>query len=427
MAMNRAWSKQIERHYRFQLPPDLVSWFDDGIWRNPGQSEFRYPLAPEQFIEPPEGTIWAGFMLPDTLPLVGNQYGDWLCMRIAPEGRVAEILCWNHGGGDWIPYGQSLPEALLYDAYAAYQRGEASHGERLTIGDRTCNTIQWACDWIARTALKLSRPLNEQLLAQPTARDRLLGAGVAEIVIRRDRILESLDSPLKSCSDPEIAQHMDVVWDPEFIRWIFDTDLVPLAARGDLSRLFDLPLDSLLSQDWASAEREAHAVIRLRQDLGWPFDIAGWAAERRGEIRQAIGLYAQGVQTSLFADECVRFRTHWFPEGLGKFAAARLDHWRSQLPSALRDNRYLHLFWENDPESLRTRLRLYWLEQARQHFQSSQYMHAFHCYYRAGWDYGSSDLDTYAEILDGIDASATASGSTALANVVRTHRRVLSA
>ena len=107
IAMTRAWSKQIEQHYRFQMPPDLASWFDDGVWQNPGQSEFRYPLAPEQFIEPPAGTIWAGFMLPDTLPLVGNQYGDWLCVRIAPEGRVAEILCWNHGGGDWVdPVGQ---------------------------------------------------------------------------------------------------------------------------------------------------------------------------------------------------------------------------------------------------------------------------------------------------------------------------------
>jgi hypothetical protein len=426
MAINRAWSKQIEQHYRFQLPSDLVSWFDDGIWQSPGSSEFRYALAPEQFIEPPEGTIWAGFMLPDTLPLVGNQYGDWLCMRVAPEGRVSEILCWNHGGGDWIPYGQTLPEALLYDAYAVYQRGEASHGGRLTIGDRCCGRIQWACDWIARANHKLCQPLNEQLLIQPTARDRLLGAGVAEVVIRRDRMLEFLDSPLKSCSDPELAQHMDVVWDPEFIRWIFDTDLISSAARGELSRLLNQPLDSLLSQDWASAEREAHAVIRLRQDLGWPFDIAGWAAERCGEIQQAIGLYAQGVQTSLFADECVRFRTHWFPEGLGKFAAARLEHWRDELPSVLRDNPYLHLFWENDPESLRTRLRLYWLEQARKYFRSSQYMHALHCYYRAGWDYGSSDLDAYAEILDGIDASATASGSTALANVVRTHRRALS-
>jgi hypothetical protein len=425
--MHRAWSKQIEQHYRFQLSPDLASWFDDGVWRNSGQSEFRYPLAPEQFIEPPDGTIWAGFMLPDTLPLVGNQYGDWLCVRVAPEGRVAEILCWNHGGGDWIPYGRSLPEALLYDRCVAHPGSRQPVSKGLTSGSCACPTIRWACDWMARTNRQWCGPEEEQLLVQPSARERLLALGAAEIVIRRDRMLESLESPLKVQSDPAVAQKLNVCWEPDFVRWIFDTDLIPIGAREDLSHLLSRPLDDLFSQNWGAAEREAHAVMRLRQDLGWPFDIAGWAAERCGDIQKAIRTYVQGVQTSLFADECVRFRTHWFPEGLGKFSAARLYHWRERLPPEIREDPYLHQFWENDLGSLRSRLRMFWLERARRYFQSAQYMRAFHCYYCAGWDYGSSDLDAYAEILDGIDASATAAGSSALANVAGTHRRVLSA
>jgi len=425
--MTRAWSKKIEQRYGFQLPPELASWFDDGIWRQSGRSEFRYPLEPEQFIEPADGTIWAGFMLPDTLPLVGNQYGDWLCLRVAPEGRVAEILCWNHAGGDWIPYGRNLPEALLYDAYCVQGGAEPSAHEPPASGRDECPLVRWACDWISRTNRQWQGAWNGRPLHGPPARDRLLAAGVAETVIRRDRMLDALASPLKSGSDPDIARHLNVRWDPEFVRWIFDTDLIPLSAREDLGRLFGQPLDQLLAQDWTTAEREAHAVIGLRQDLGWPFDIAGWAAERRGDLQRAVELYARGVRSSLFADESVRFRTHWFPEGLGKFAAARLAHLRPHLPPALHDDGYLQLFWKNDPESLRTRLREYWLGQAKQHRDSAQYLLSMQCYYRAGWDCGSSDLDGYAEILDGIGASATAAGSSALATVAGTHRRFLSA
>jgi hypothetical protein len=220
---------------------------------------------------------------------------------------------------------------------------------------------------------------------------------------------------------------MDVGWDGEFVRWIFDTDLIPRNAREKLSQLLGQPLDALFYQDWSSAEREALAVIRLRQDLGWPFDIAGWAAERRGDLQRAIQIYAGGGRTALFSDESVRFRTHWFPEGLGKFAAARLAQLRDRLPSDLRNDPYLHVFWENDPQSLRGRLRAYWLEHARQHTACGQFMQALQCYYRAGWDCGSSDLDGYAEILDGIGASATAAGCPALASVAGTHRQFLSA
>jgi hypothetical protein len=427
MAMSSAWSKQIEKHYHLHIPPELASWFDEGLWRQLGQSEFRYPLHPEQFIEPADGTIWAGFMLPDTLPLVGNQYGDWLCLRVTPEGRVAEVICWNHGGGDWIPYGRNLCEALLYDACLAGRGMYAVEEKPTAIDFAACPTVRWASDWTVRTHPQLGPSREWLCVDRPAIAERLLAAGVAETVIRRDRMLQALDSPLRSCSGPELAGRLDVRWEPEFVRWIFDTDLIPQSAREALGRLSTLSLDGFFRQNWGFAERQALAVIRLRQDLGWPFHIAGWSAERRGDFRQAISLYAQGVRTSLFADESVRFRTHWYPEGLGKFAAARLDHLRQHLPPKLRGDPYLHLFWENDPASLRNRLRDYWLERAKQHFQGKHYMHAYQCYFLAGWDSGSSDLDVYAEILEGIVASATASGSSALSSVARTHQRFLRA
>ena len=390
--MTRTWSEQIEKRYALRLDAELRSWFDQETWRHPLAGAFCCPLSPQQLLDPPPGTIWAGFMLPDTLPLIGNQQGDWLCLRVAADGRVAEIICWSHGGGDWIPYGRRLPEALRYDA--------------------ACRTAGGA-------------PVSGS--CRGPSIDGLLSAGCAEVAIRRDRALTHLNSALKVHSDPDLARHMNVRWDPELVRWIFDTDLIPFGARENLAQLFDLPADQLLRQDWAAAEREALRVIQVRQDLGWPLDLAGWAAERRGEWGPAVALYCRGVKTSLFSDETVRFRTHWFPEGYGKFAAARLGALRAHLNSDLLHDPYLELFWQNDAPSLRDRLCRYWLGHARQHEACAQYMRAYQCFYRAGWDCGLSDLDGYAEILDGLGTVAEAAGASALARVAGTHRRFLRA
>lgn len=425
--MSSVWSKKIEKHYHLQISPELASWFDDGLWKQCGQSEFRYPLHPEQFIDPADGMIWAGFMLPNTLPIVGNQYGDWLCLRVTAAGKAAEVICWNHGGGDWVPYGRHLSEALFYDACLAGRGLYAVEQAPAAIDITNCPTIHWAWEWMVRNSPRLGPSMDRLGGARPVIADRLLAESMAETVIRRDKMLQALDSSLKSHSDPELAKRLGVPWEPEFVSWIFDTDLIPQDARKALEQDLPQSCHDLFFQDWGAAEQQALGVIRLRQDLGWPFDIAGWAAERRGDIRRAIAMYDQGVRTSLFADEGVRFRTHWYPEGLGKFAAARLDHLRQHLSPELRGDPYLRVFWENDAATLRCRLRDYWLHRARQHFRQQQYMQAYHCYFFAGWDSGSSGLDVFAEILEGVVASATASGSSALSSVARTHLRFLRA
>ena len=85
--MSGTWSERIERHYSLRLPHDVRVWLDQDIWREVGGAEFCRARTPEQILEPEPGTIWAGFMLPDTLPIVGNDYGDWLCLRWLPAGQ----------------------------------------------------------------------------------------------------------------------------------------------------------------------------------------------------------------------------------------------------------------------------------------------------------------------------------------------------
>src|SRR5262245_37578083 len=123
------WSDSVAQRFDIQLPLDLRAWLDDGIWKQAGGAEFCRPRTPEQLVSPEPGSIWAGFMLPDTLPFIGNQYGDWLCLRIGFSNRVDEVLYWCHGGGDWIPYGRTLAESLIYDA--AFHLNY----DRRTVGD----------------------------------------------------------------------------------------------------------------------------------------------------------------------------------------------------------------------------------------------------------------------------------------------------
>ena len=114
--MSGRWSTEIENRYSLRLSDDVRAWLDEQVWHESGGAEFCRAQTPEQLLDPPPGTIWAGFMLPDTLPIIGNDYGDWLCLRIAADGTVSELVQWSHGGGDWIPYGNTLAEGLLYDA-----------------------------------------------------------------------------------------------------------------------------------------------------------------------------------------------------------------------------------------------------------------------------------------------------------------------
>lgn len=419
--MSNNWSEKIEQRFCTKLPDDVRAWVDQQPWRHGGGAEFCVALSPEQLLEPEPGTIWPGFMLPDTLPLVGNGYGDWLCLRFNSHGTVGEVIRWSHGGGDWIPYGGHLAEALIYDFAAHCAPFRPPVFERPVRSPELSSQLgHWADQWMM---LDLQDVLDASAAANGLAvLDLLLRNRVAEFAVRRDRTLKWLDSGLKSNSEPRLAAQLDIAWEPDFVRWLFDTDLIPSDRREQLARHFEQPPDDLFKQAWERAEREALAVIEKRCDLGWAFDIAGWAAERRGDLGRASRLYFAGLHSSLFSDETVAFRTHWIDERYGKFAAARLAELESHLSAQQACDPYLNLFWEIDAASTRTRVREHWLHKAR---DAKDPAAAYDCYYRAGWDLGSSDHGAYAEILTGLVTSAAKAGARTLAAVAEMHLRFL--
>lgn len=422
--MTKSWSEKLAAHYGLRLPTDLRAWLDDEVWRMAGGAEFSQPQSPDQLIDP-DGSIWGGFMLPDTLPIVGNDYGDWLCLRVQADGSVREVLHWSHGGGDWIPYGRSLAEALIYDAASRilYNR-KPEFTEPEPPAEEVFRLAQWAIEHAGQGTARVpefwrQKTRGEEILSQ------LLNTKVAEAVARRDLCLMALNNRLRREGSPRLAGALGVAWEPDFVSWQFDTALVPAAAEPKLIAHFGESPSQWGAQDWNAAEKQALYVTRMRQDLGWALEIAGFAAERRGDLQAAIGLYDLGMLAPIFSDDAVRFRSQWFPPGYGKFAAFRLAELGAAVPAAVANRPYTQIFLQNDEQTLRQRVRDYWYALADDAERRGAWADAYRALYNAGWDCGLPTLDEYGPLLDRLAATATQMGSHSLAQLAKAHRQSL--
>lgn len=425
--MSQPWSQRVSERYQVTLPADVAAWFDEQRWELSGGGEFNLPLSPEQVMDPEPGMIWPGFMLPDTLPLISNDYGDWLCLRIGSGGQIVECVYWSHAGGDWIPYGRTLAEALLYDALRGRETGGRTPGGNFSAtADPSQDGWKTHVEWGWRQLGLATRDLPSLIDQSPEAfRQRIRDEGLARWAISRDEVLRHLDCELRLRSDYRVAQRIGVAWEPDYVQWMFDTDLIPDVRREELLAYFALEGTSLLAQDWEAAERAALRVMEARSDLGWAYDVAGWAAERRGDIGAAVDRYWAGLKPSLFADHTVRFRTHWVADGFAKFAAARLYELREQVPADWAEDPYFQLYWRQEPATLRPRVSEYWLEKAASAELAGEPAEAYQHYYRAGWDLGLDQLDGYARILEGLERTALSMGDMGQARIARLQRDLL--
>jgi hypothetical protein len=253
----------------------------------------------------------------------------------------------------------------------------------------------------------------------------LLSAGVCEFVARRDQCLAALNNRLRREGSPRLASTLGVTWEPDFVSWQFDGNLTPSTAQAGLARHFGEPFAQLSAQDWNIAEREALHVIRKRSDLGWAIEIAGWAAEQRGDVQSAIGLYDLGLRAPIFSDDAVRFRSQWFPPGYGKFAGFRLAELAAQVPASIQREPYTQLFLANDEETLRTRVRDYWYAQADAAERAGDLKAVYQSIYSAGWDCGLPTLEEYGPLLDRLADTAARLASPALSQLAKAHRQSL--
>lgn len=412
--MTESWSHQIASNLGVELDESLRTWFDEAWWARQGTGEFTSALSPQRLIDLDGEVIWPGFLPPDLLPVIGNDYGDWMCLRIGLANEVSEIVYWNHGGGDWIPFGPSLPEALLYAASL-----------RATEQDEFASTVwpTWAAEQLSRSGKHIMPFWETGAKVDPLS--ALVEAGVAQAPVGRDLCLKRLRRPGQEMADREKAKALGVPWEPNFVSWLFDSSLAPESQRSALWDGGRGDANAGFEQDWNGAELEALRIERVRGNLGWPMDLAGWAAERRGDLQQAIPRYWSSLKASVFSDESVRFRTLWFPEGYGKFAAARLWEHRELLSELQRSDPYLSLLWENDRTSLRARVSRFWLRIAEEESRQRNWRAAFDAYMRAGWDVGMAQREDYVEVLTGLRCVAIELGAKALTRCISNHLRLM--
>ena len=428
-------AKRLADRYSIQLSQTWIDWFDckSVEVRSPGM--MRHGLAAENLCQSTPREIWPGFMLPDTLPLVSNDYGDWICVRVTEEDEFGELLYWYHGGGDWIPLGRSLVAALIHDAVdqfrpirkqmlrgASESRTDTQGGVLLRLNDPAFRS--WASSELGNAGVdELNATL--ELGDYPKTLKVMKTQGWAEDAVACDLVEVYLQRSVQMFANQEVAKAAAIPWFPDYVHLMFDLDDASSATRERILSAYHglFPTEEVEwpLQRWNEASAVAVEVLKRRQDLGWATTIAGWFFEKQNDPDAAIEVYAKGLTASSFSDQSVRFNSHAFAEDLGKFSAGRLAELRQNWPSSLRDDDYLSLYFGERKRSLLVEVSDYWRAQGIQAERDGRFCDAFEAFYAAGWDTGVSRLSEYEEILSALVRCAIAAGWTARAKVAQMH------
>ncbi|MEL6107555.1 MAG: SMI1/KNR4 family protein [Planctomycetota bacterium] len=373
-----SWAQLIESKYGCRLSSDLTDWFDAEIWRehvDDTGDQFLQPVAAEELLSDAPRAIWPALMPCDLLPLVGNGMGDWLCLRIRNDNTAREIVHWYHGGGDWIPWGDGIAQALLF----AHLRRRLPQGNRdyapglaVRRSHPASKLTQWATNHVDQWSHDLTDEVNGGELADEMIRLRL-----CEPAVRCQLVIDALG---------------ERPFDP--------------TESGD--------------QAWQAAATHATAITQLAPYLAWGWDIAGYAKEREGERKQAIELYREGLQCSAFTDQCVRIGTEAMTGGGNKFAALRLTDLNHE-PRDDGEREYLTAMHLSTDDARRRSVYDHFEKQATVAERSVDFPRAVKNWFRAGWDLGAEPLQQFEVILTSLATCAAQAGFDATATLARTH------
>lgn len=437
-------SQQIADRYHIQLDESWRLWFDRDAEQIPLAGEFRESTQFECLLDRAPTIVWPGLMLPDSLPIIGNEYGDWLCVRIENNNQFGELIHWYHGGGDWIPVGRSIAEAVLHDIVDQFRprigqvlRGaaESTSPEHLTDVMKRLDDERLQC-WLADAlgsftgnALEVSLTLYDVLNALSangylSAVQHLERAGWSVEAALCDQIEYALQVPIRSLAADEIPKRLGLNYEPDYVRWLFDAQQIPNNVMHQIQEILHtlgMPPAQPNSQDWREAERLALRLLERRNDLAWAVDIAGWGAKRRGDNLSACNLYFNGRFASAFSNQSIRMRSHGFDSRFGKVALAEIWNLKDHLNEQQRNDPYLQKVWQTPTRALQREVQEFWMGSGKDAMNSGDFATAYECYYRAGWDIGAQRMTDYLDIFAGLIESAQAAGWKARATVAATH------
>lgn len=405
------------------LSDDLARWFDDELWRVAGGSSghrFASAVTPEELISQAPRAIWPALMPCDFLPLLTNEMGDWLCVRIAPDNSASQIVHWYHGGGDWIPWGNSIAEAIFFDLVRHHLPGsERDHAiaahSAAEADDRSCHPINdWAIAQLSRIAAVDINPLvGDELIGDELAA-AMIQAQISEAAVRCQQIIHALDNPL--LSEPLIRSWQ--AGDADRVQQaLFDNQRLPDEWLERATEKGDSPEQILAQQDWDAVQDHCRRVTEIEPELAWGWDLLGYTYERVGDRTTAIQNYRRGLDCSVFTDQTVRVRTHGFNGEGQKFAAARLLDLRYQ-PVGEEEQDYFRCLSAPSPDQRRDRVREHFSRLA----EKAEPAEAHDLWQRAGWDLGAEPMLAFAELLEHIAQSAQAAGRTGQSELAKTHR-----
>ena len=455
VALADSWSLRISDRYRLELPEDLADWLDGELWRQSGCGEFRQPVDATILLEQTPDPIWPALMPPDFLPLVGNSAGDWLCLRVDANDRVSQIVHWYHGGGDWLPWGRTLAEAVVFDAIGPRLPGQRRRHAIPAENPRCDEPISH--DPLLTWALRHSPPEITELLKSGLDGEmlatRLIETQTAEIAIRCELVQQALANPLADQLTRDWAEQAGIDWN-DAIKWMFDLDRLPATLRQQLES--ELAVDLAPHQSWDTAAEHCRRVAELAPELAWPWEIAGYSHQRRGQLQVAKSLYASALSQSVFTDQSVRLQSHWTADRAAKFSAAMLNELQlnESDPSAQQadpqsedqatrpalpidplfterlskqpvDTKYLDALCEPNLQTRRETVMRYWCDKADAAREQGRLQEVYENFVAAGWDLGAEPMTIYGELLEQISEAASLAGFAARAEVARTHRACL--
>ena len=421
-------SQKLADRYGLVLDEGWEAWFDAaGQLQLPGA--FQHVARLDDLLAPAPASVWPGFMLPDSLPIVGNGYGDWLCIRVDHQNRINEVVHWYHGGGDWIPVGESIEQAILHDVVDQFRplqpqmlRGA---GETLDV------------DHLEQVRIDSSRPEFQAWLRSGLSRTPTGDASVVPILdaLFSDDYRTAL-SILHACGWSLPATVCDLV--ESELQSAVTRDLIATAgerygvnARAIARCLFDpeqytapnsssRELEGWQPANWPAIQGWCQQIATMRQDLAWVSDLLGWCYQRQGEVQGATQAYSKGCFASAFTNQAVRLRTHWFNQSFGKFSIAQYCELGGTSSQPADGQAYLALYPGETMELLQ-RVTAYWERLAEEQTAAGEFDKAYESWMRAGWDLGAPSLADYGRILTGLVNAANNAGWTARALIATAH------
>lgn len=382
---------QFADHFGVTLSTELRHWISQGLWRIQGPGEFCQPVPPARLIEAPEDFIWPALMPPDFLPLVGNGAGDWLCARVNDESHVEQIVHWYHGGGDWIPWGTRLAEAILFDSVWP-----------MLPGPHRRHAIEAEPRRIAQEGGLLEHPWMKWVVDQ-------LGNAVGDLAHR-------------ATSEPSVQASGKIAM--ELASGLIDRGIAETAVRCEMVQF--------AQQEWPLVESHCRAVLSQTEELAWPWEWLGLAKQSLGCAEAAKAAWIRAATCSAFTDQSVRMQPSRVTgiespaAAAGKFAVTMLRKMGVQTISESEHPNadYVNGLLASSDEDAKCFAFQYWQSGADERHQRGDFAGEVAMLTRAGWDLGTEPMSVYGDLLTRIAKAARSAGQLGRSRLAEVHAAV---